>query len=105
MCRLVTGLRGAPLGEHAGVPHVLRQLAQVRDVGNPAEAARRTVTLETSELDDALANGEIREDADIDVAVNTLVGSFYGRYLYAGDVPDDWVGRVVGTLWDGLRHR
>ena len=42
-------------------------------------------------LEHAQERGELRQDADLEAAVNMLIGSYYARYL-AGDpfFPEDW---------------
>jgi AcrR family transcriptional regulator len=46
---------------------------------------------------------EFRAGADLEAAVNLLVGSFYARYLTGEGVPADWPERVVKTVLRGLR--
>lgn len=53
-------------------------------------------------LDAAWARGELRPDADLDAAVNALIGSFYARYLTGDGVPADWPERIVATVWGGI---
>jgi hypothetical protein len=56
-------------------------------------------------LEAARDRGELRPDADLDVAVAALVGAFYARYL-AGQTPGGrFVSRLVGTVLDGMRTR
>ena len=38
-------------------------------------------------LEHARGRGELREDADIEAAVNMLVGSYYAQYLAGGPFP------------------
>ncbi|MFO0891466.1 MAG: TetR/AcrR family transcriptional regulator [Isosphaeraceae bacterium] len=47
--------------------------------------------------------GELHADADLDAAVNLLVGSFYARYLSGEGVPQDWPVRVVRMMLAALR--
>jgi AcrR family transcriptional regulator len=47
---------------------------------------------------------ELHEEADLDAAVNLLVGSFYARYLTGAGIPDNWPDRVVKTLLRALRR-
>jgi len=51
----------------------------------------------------AREHDELRKDADLDVAVNLLVGSFYACYLTGDGIPNDWPERVVRTVLQGLR--
>jgi AcrR family transcriptional regulator len=52
-------------------------------------------------LERAKARGEVADDADLETAVNMLVGSYYANYL-AGPVPRDWAERAVELILDGL---
>jgi AcrR family transcriptional regulator len=54
-------------------------------------------------LEAAKGRGELREGADLDAAVNMLVGSFYARYLTGDAVSADWPERVVALVLGGLR--
>ncbi|MCY2959969.1 MAG: TetR/AcrR family transcriptional regulator [Planctomycetota bacterium] len=53
-------------------------------------------------LAEGIASGEIRRDADVDAAVNALVGSFYARYLAGQPIGPDWPERVVSLVWPSL---
>ena len=53
-------------------------------------------------LDDGIASGEVDPTADIDAAVNLLVGSFYARYLTGERVPVNWPERIVNVVWPGI---
>lgn len=53
-------------------------------------------------LDRGVRRGQVRADADLDAAVNAIVGSLYGRYLEAGDVDDDWPARIVALVWPAI---
>jgi AcrR family transcriptional regulator len=46
--------------------------------------------------------GDIREDLDIRLAVNALMGSFLAHYLAIGRPDRGWAERVVDTLWPGF---
>jgi AcrR family transcriptional regulator len=54
-------------------------------------------------LEQARERGELRPEADLEAAVNLLIGSFYARYLTGLGVPSDWPERVVNALLDGVR--
>ena len=56
-------------------------------------------------LERGMARGEIGSDADLDAAVNLLVGSLYARYLAGGPVPREWPSRVVDVVLDGIAPR
>src|SRR5215210_7780653 len=49
-------------------------------------------------LEHARERGELGDDADVDAAVNMLVGSYYAQYLAGGSFPDDWPEAVVNTI-------
>lgn len=53
-------------------------------------------------LEQAIADGEVRADADVDAAVNLLVGSFYARYLSGEPVSESWVERILAVVWPGI---
>lgn len=53
-------------------------------------------------LEQAVSDGEVRADADVDAAVNLLVGSFYARYLSGEPVSEAWVERVLAVVWPGI---
>jgi AcrR family transcriptional regulator len=52
----------------------------------------------------AKERGELKADADLDAAVNLLVGSFYARHLTGEKIPADWPERVVGVVLAGIRR-
>ena len=54
-------------------------------------------------LERARAQGELSPDADLEMAVNALVGSYYAGHLAGGRVPRDWPERVVRLVLGGLR--
>jgi AcrR family transcriptional regulator len=54
-------------------------------------------------LEHARERGELRADADIETAVNMLVGSYYARYLAGSSFPEDWPQAEVDTVLNGLR--
>ncbi len=54
-------------------------------------------------LAQARARDELAPDADPEVAVNMIVGSFYARYLTGDGIPHDWAKRVTATVLNGLR--
>ncbi len=55
-------------------------------------------------LHEARERGELHDGADLEAAVNALVGAFYARYLTGDGIPADWPARVVATLLRGLRR-
>ncbi len=53
-------------------------------------------------LERAQVRGELTDAADLETAVNMLVGSYYANYL-AGRIPRDWPQRTVDLILIGLR--
>jgi AcrR family transcriptional regulator len=53
-------------------------------------------------LEEGVASGEVRPDADLDAAINAMVGSFYARYLSGDPIPLQWADRVVAVVWAAL---
>ena len=53
-------------------------------------------------LERAAARGLIDREADLDVAVTMLTGSWYARCLAGADEPDDWPRRVAALAWRAL---
>ena len=62
---------------------------------------RPGVELARSVLQRAQERGEIRADADLDIAIEMLFGSFFARRLKGRDAPD-WAEAAVDTLLAGL---
>jgi hypothetical protein len=52
-------------------------------------------------LERAQMRGELADSADLETAVNMLVGSYYANYL-AGRIPGDWPRRAVDLVLNGL---
>ncbi|MFN8662177.1 MAG: TetR/AcrR family transcriptional regulator [Thermomicrobiales bacterium] len=55
-------------------------------------------------LDAAAERGELRPGADLDLAVNALVGAFYAQALAGDPFPADWEERSVATILAGLER-
>jgi AcrR family transcriptional regulator len=55
-------------------------------------------------LERARQRGELREKADIDAAVNLLVGAFYARYLQQSEIPYGYPAQLVSIVWEGVRR-
>jgi AcrR family transcriptional regulator len=53
-------------------------------------------------LERARGRGEVREDADLDVALDMLVGSLFARHLAGQPFPPDWEQRVVDAVWRSI---
>lgn len=87
-------LVGTVLAEEAHTPELLRYFRE-RLVG-PRRQMLRTI------LERARERGELREAAQIEVALNLLVGAFYARYLAGSQVPAGFAREVVEVVWKGL---
>lgn len=55
-------------------------------------------------LERARERGELRPDADLELAANMLIGSYYAHYLSGRPLPDDWAARAVDAVLAGLRR-
>jgi AcrR family transcriptional regulator len=73
----------------------LRRLYRARIV-RPRRARLRAI------LQRGVASGALRPDADLDVAVTMLTGSWYGRELAGDPVPRHWARRVAALVWRAL---
>lgn len=51
-------------------------------------------------LREALVAGGL-PSADLDALTSMLIGSFYGQYVTAAGLPDDWSSRVLSVVWPG----
>jgi AcrR family transcriptional regulator len=49
--------------------------------------------------------GQIRPDADLDLVMEMLIGSFIARHLAGRKRPSRWAERAVTTVWKGLEIR
>ena len=49
--------------------------------------------------------GLIRPDADLDLVMEMLIGSFIARHLSGRKRPARWAERAVATVWQGLEIR
>lgn len=50
----------------------------------------------------AKERGELREDADVEAALDLLIGSLYSRYIRGAAIPRSWTDRVVATVLRGI---
>jgi AcrR family transcriptional regulator len=87
-------LIGTVLAEEAHTPELLR-LFRERIVA-PRRAMLRAI------LDRAAARNELRPNADLDCAVNMLVGAFYARYLATSRVPPSYPDELAEIVWNGI---
>jgi AcrR family transcriptional regulator len=85
---------GTVLAEEHHTPELLERF---RD--QVVEPRRRMLRLI---LERARARGELTANADLETAVNALVGSYYASYLAGGRVRRDWPERTVELVLNGL---
>jgi AcrR family transcriptional regulator len=86
---------GSVLAEEHATPELLSLFRE--RVVEPRRVEVREV------LEHALGRGELRKHADLDAAVNMLVGSYYAQYLAGDPFPGDWPDAVVHAVLDGLK--
>jgi AcrR family transcriptional regulator len=85
---------GTALAEEHHTPELFAQFRE--QLVEPRRKMLRAVLYE------ARSRGELAVDADVDTAVNALVGSFYAGYLAGAGVPEDWPERAVDLVLAGL---
>ena len=84
-------LSGTLLVEEAEHPELLQQFRERMLAPRFGEIA--------SAFDRGKERGEVREDLDVHLAANALMGSFIAHYLSTGRPGAGWAERVVDTLW------
>lgn len=82
---------GTVLAEEFDTPDLLAQFRE--HIVAPRRAAFRQI------LHTARERGELRPQADVDLAVTMLVGAYYAQYLAGSPFAADWVERVVEAVW------
>jgi AcrR family transcriptional regulator len=87
-------LVGTALAEEHHTPELLAQFRE-----NLVEPRRQMLR---SVLTRAQARGELAAAADLEMAVNMLVGSYYASYLAASRVARDWPERAGELVLSGL---
>ena len=85
---------GTVLAEEHHTPELIAQFRE--HVVEPRRRMLRSV------LERARTRGELRADADLETAVNALVGSYYAGFLAGTPTPRDWPHRVAAILLDGI---
>lgn len=88
-------LLGTVLAEEHETPELLAAFRKY--LVAPRRRALRAI------LDAAQARGELKEGAEIDLAVNMLVGAFYAQYVAGHPFASDWSERLVDAVLAGLR--
>ena len=86
---------GTELAEEHHTPELLALFR--RRIVAPRRRAIRAV------LEAARKRGELRRGADLDAAVQALVGAYYAQYLAGTRFPRRWPGSVVDVVLEGLR--
>jgi AcrR family transcriptional regulator len=80
---------------------LLSQIAVNPALGDPFRAtvvqARRTEVARVIGL--GIARGDLRSDADVDIATELLVGPVYFRLMFGGELTDDFADRVGDTAY------
>ena len=60
-------------------------------------------------LERAISQGDLDADADLEIALTMLTGSWYGRCLATDDEPGEWPERTAALVWRALggtpRHK
>ena len=46
--------------------------------------------------------GQVKPDADLELAVDTLIGAYLSRTFTGASCDDGWADRLVGQIWPGL---
>ena len=87
-------LVGTVLAEEYETPELLALYRQY--VIHPRRQEVRAI------LEHARERGELRADADLDLAVTMLIGAYYAQYLAGDPFPSDWAERNVDTICRGL---
>lgn len=90
-------LIGTVLAEEHETPQLLRHFRE--DVVAPRRELFRAI------LERARDRGEVREDINIGLSVNLLVGAFYAQYLEGRPLGEGWAECVVDTVLWGLLPR
>jgi AcrR family transcriptional regulator len=87
---------GSVLAEEHATPELLSLFRE--RVVEPRRAEVREV------LEHARERGELSENADLEAAVNMLVGSYYAQYLAGEPISDEWPEAVVRAILEGLNQ-
>lgn len=87
-------LIGTVLAEEAHTPDLLALFRQ--RIVAPRRQMLRGI------LQRARRNGELRRGANIEAAINMLVGAFYARYLSGDPIPETFARDTVKIVWPGI---
>lgn len=90
-------LIGTVLAEESHTPELLTHF---RDrIVAPRRAMLREI------LERAEKRGELRPDANLEAAINMLVGAFYARYLAGSKIPATFPQELAQIVWSGVAAR
>jgi AcrR family transcriptional regulator len=78
-------------------PEIL-EAARVQMIGPAVERFRRV-------LRKGVASGELRQDLDVEIAADSLLGSYFTRYYEHGRPGPEWPEQVVDALYPGFTDR
>lgn len=85
---------------------LLSQIAINPSLGDPFRTT--VVAARRKEVGHVIARGvergDLRPDADIDIATELLVGPVYFRLVFGGEIDENFAVRVVETLLEGFRR-
>jgi AcrR family transcriptional regulator len=95
------------IGQADGVSIVSSLYVQRREHPDMLERFREQVILPGREkflvaLRAGVDRGQIRPDADLELAVDTLIGAFLTRTFTGTGFDGGWAERLVGQVWPGL---
>jgi AcrR family transcriptional regulator len=85
------GMVGTLLVQEPHAPELLDRFRE-RAIG-PGRAQGRAVLERAREI------GELRADADVELALDMLAGSIFARHLAGGGYPPGWEQRVAEAVW------
>jgi AcrR family transcriptional regulator len=67
-----------------------------------ARIIRPRTLMARAAVEAGIARGELREDADIGLALEMAVGGYFAAHIGGRELPPDWAERVTDLLWRGL---
>ncbi len=95
------------VGQADGVSIVSSLYVQRREHPDMLERFREQVILPGREkfliaLRVGVDRGQVKPDADLELAVDTLIGAYLSRTFTGSSCDDGWAERLVGQIWPGL---
>jgi AcrR family transcriptional regulator len=67
-----------------------------------ARIIRPRTLMARAAVEAGVARGELREDADVGLALEMAVGGYFAAHIGGRELPPDWAQRVTDLLWRGL---